>query len=301
MTKKCIFDPTLDAIENSHVVPRFIAKRLKAGSPAKWLWDSESGKVQDSWKGAWVSGEFEQVLSRWENYFASKLYVPFLNTKALNVNYTESLWLFLASLHARLIKHTNHLERHTGKDMSSYDQLFEACRSGVVSQTPSNAVHLYLTFHYPITNNPAYVPGVNTFLREAIYGELYDWIIPGSGPSIMISYVSCPFFSSFATAPELDAAYGSNGHLIHPCKVSATGTFTQSQSNLALLDIAKQTINKISEAIQNNHASFDATTQQRIADWCSNDTTSRARESWDLDMQALANSISNPTDDSRDQ
>jgi len=76
----CILCGIRPPIKNSHVVPRFIYKWLKADSPLNQLRHSQNFNtpVQDGWMGDYLCRTCDnETVSQWETYFADIVYLNF--------------------------------------------------------------------------------------------------------------------------------------------------------------------------------------------------------------------------------
>jgi hypothetical protein len=99
----CVLCGLKPPIEESHIVPKFVFKRLKYGSPLDSLRNSENVNktYQDGWKGDYLCADCEARFSKWEDWFVKAVYDPFRAGVATTFPYDERLALFAASLHFR--------------------------------------------------------------------------------------------------------------------------------------------------------------------------------------------------------
>lgn len=171
MSRDCCLCKGRPAIQNSHVVPNFIVKRLKKGTPVPFLVQSTNVtlSIQDSWKGEYLCGACEQEVSRWENWFCREVYDPFEKEWQASFAYDENLALFLSSLHFRWFCH---LQGSCSEVPEPYCVIAQKARDqcrGITATGP----HLYLSLLFPIRDDHGFLPGINTYFYEAIDGHGY--------------------------------------------------------------------------------------------------------------------------------
>lgn len=75
----CILCESAPPIQNSHILPNFVIKSLKGGTPLKILIHSINPTVppRAAWKGPYLCGACEQAISQLESDFASAFYTIF--------------------------------------------------------------------------------------------------------------------------------------------------------------------------------------------------------------------------------
>lgn len=109
-------------LEVSHIVPRFVAKRLKADSPNPFLrnWTEPNRRLQDAPKKRLLCRDCEERFSRLEDPFSRDFFTPTMNGEVLDdVVVTREHRAFCASLLWRALMLT--LERKGEPDLSDYD------------------------------------------------------------------------------------------------------------------------------------------------------------------------------------
>jgi len=90
----------------SHIIPKFVSKWLKETSATGFLRGVKNPKErkQDLPKLPLLCEDCEQILSRLEHYFASKIFYLVLNEQRKEVDYDDRLLLFIISLSWRTLK-----------------------------------------------------------------------------------------------------------------------------------------------------------------------------------------------------
>jgi hypothetical protein len=103
--RTCVLCESAPPIQNSHIVPNFVIKRLKRGTPVKFLIHSTEPAVaeQDGWKGPYLCAACEQIVSQLESHFSSAVYTPLLSTGVVSLRYDNRIARFLASVHFRYL------------------------------------------------------------------------------------------------------------------------------------------------------------------------------------------------------
>ena len=190
MHAKCILCQSRPPIENSHVIPKFVVRRLKAGNPVGTLIHSNdlNRVAQDGWKGDYLCKVCEQDFSKLEGWFCNKVYDPFLANGSVAVNYGEELGLFVASVGFRYIHLA--LEMNPNKPVApAFGRMFENLRTSLLSKDlAAVSSHLYIQFLSPVTSLGPFPPGINTYFSESMDGKCFDYVIPGQG-TFWVTYV----------------------------------------------------------------------------------------------------------------
>lgn len=109
-------------LEVSHIVPRFVAKRLKTDSPNPFMrnWTEPNRRLQDAPKKRLLCRECEERFSRTEDAFSRDIFTPTMEGVLLgDVVVTREHRAFCASLLWRALVLT--LERKGDADLSDYD------------------------------------------------------------------------------------------------------------------------------------------------------------------------------------
>ncbi len=202
MPALCILCGKQPPIENSHVVPNFVIKRLKAGNPLKTLVHSDAltKAFQDGWKGDYLCQTCEGNFSKYENWFCKNIYDPWTAGKEVDVSYTEELGLFASSLAFRYIHYAS--EQNPSKPMpKALRDLNDDLRSALnANDLAGLRACSYLQFLAPVDTLEQFPPGINTYLFEAIDGKLFTYEVMGftntglpvSDETFWITYVKLP-------------------------------------------------------------------------------------------------------------
>lgn len=144
MNALCILCESKSPIENSHIVSKFVVRRIKAGTPHGTLRHSDDLKRsrQDGWKAAYLCAACEAKLGKWEDWFSRTVFVPYTKHVAHQFPMTERLVLFAASLHLRCIRRAFdlHPTASEARLTAMYENLRQVCRDG--THSPRN-LHFY--------------------------------------------------------------------------------------------------------------------------------------------------------------
>ena len=75
----CRLCETKARLEESHIIPAFVYKWLKASAAASFMrfGTQPNKRVQDGFKRFWLCGKCEDTLNGWETKFANKVFSPF--------------------------------------------------------------------------------------------------------------------------------------------------------------------------------------------------------------------------------
>jgi hypothetical protein len=286
----CILCGVRPPIKNSHVVPKFVYKRLKAGSPLNQLRHSQNFNmaVQDGWKGEYLCKECDnETVSEWENYFASTIYAPWIEDAAIVCDYDERLSLFLASLHLRNLEHQfrNHPGQATSQAIALTDHLREMCKNA----DPKHAsVRQHLELVKPQCDPGAWPAGVNTYLRETV--DMYVDTPPTAGNlAVCRSFVLLPqcvcMTTDFDLRPEIPKPA-----LVDAVEVHAADHLDSGDQSGLLLALNREHVLERAADIQANYARMSAAQKQKIMDKINANPKKqsyRAHETWELDITLL--------------
>jgi len=286
----CILCGVRLPIKNSHVIPKFVYKRLKAGSPLNQLRHSQNFNkaVQDGWKGDYLCQTCDnETVSKWENYFADTVYVPWLKDGVITCAYDERLGLFLASLHLRNLEHQfrHHPGQATPQAMALRDNLRTMCQNSNPAH-PNVRQHLELVKPQP---DPAAWPaGVNTYLRETV--DMYvDTPLTADNRAVCRSFVLLPqcicMTTDFDLRPEIPEPA-----LVDAVEVLAAGHLDSGSQVGLLLALNRQHIVERAEDIRTNYSKLSANQRQTIQNKIGavpNKEDYRAHKTWELDMALL--------------
>lgn len=200
----CILCEQEPPIENSHIIPRFVFKRMKQGTPVKTLRHSSrpSKAIQDGVKKPYLCEGCEARFSKWEDYFCKAVYDPYRNGAKEPFEYDERFGVFLASLHFRYLTHLG--DENGGMD-AGFQTLLERLKQVCLSEKYARAhVYLYVAFLHPVESlDRGYPPGINTYWFFASDGFAFDWI-PAPEAKLNISFVKLPHIATFASDVPLE-------------------------------------------------------------------------------------------------
>jgi hypothetical protein len=281
----CVLCGLNPPIKESHIVPKFVFKRLKQGSPLDSLRNSENinKPYQDGWKGDYLCEDCEARFSKWEDWFVKAVYDSFRAGAATTFPYDERLALFAASLHFRNYAFQTRMKpgAETAGDKALAEELRQMCLTSV-AQRPG--VHQYVQLLVPIKTIDVFPPGVNTYLFEAADLVVMQW---KDGRSL--SFVKLPdvlfVTSSFDLNTEMPEPHLLDGHLIHPA-----GILDLAAQSGALLAEAKDHVIGRTTGIQANYTKMSAAQFQKIQDKINADPDkekSRAHRTYEWDLALL--------------
>lgn len=290
MSSRCILCQNNPPIKESHIIPNFVVKRLKAGNPLKILLHSNDlGRVyQDGWKGAYLCSTCEQSFSRLEHWFCQAIYDPFIVGNLGKTNYDERLGLFMASICFRYIHLA--LERNLQKSASlNLRNLQENLRASLFSGTFQDiSSHLYVQFLCPVHELDALPPGINTYFFETIDGRCFDYVIPNDG-TFWIVFVKIPGILIVLSEWDLQKAF-KGPSLLDEHNILQAGTLAPAEQSGVLFELVREDCCKRAVEIQNNYAKLPP---KRLVDMANkigslaDKDTSRAHQSFLLDQKLL--------------
>jgi hypothetical protein len=288
--KLCILCGKTPPIENSHVVSKFVIRWLKDGTPHKTLRFSDdlSRSYQDGWKSDYLCNECELRFSKWEEWFSRVIFKPYLNESKTTFAIPDEALLFAASIHFRCLRRAFDLhpdkQPHPAVD-AIYNRLKSICLSGALPPSP---VPAYLKFVPMITTQDiSWEPGVNTYLRESIDGEIFPWILPGA--QIWASYVKLPSMILIWAESDLSAAWKIPG-ILDSTKMIRNGVIDATAQQKLLLCMMRDTINKRSREIQESYAKFPKKQIEKMLQRINSDPNKksfRAHETFEADQKLL--------------
>ena len=232
--KPCTLCGLRPAIRNSHIVPKFVVRTLKEGTPHQTLRHSNDlGRVaQDGWKGEYLCLDCENTFSKWENRFAREVYNPYLQGTRTSFPMSAELALFVASVHFRYVNHALEINRvvDAPPDVANLREILRrVCLEGSV---PAGGLHMYLEFE-PLITDPAvgFPAGINAYLSDALDGSLFQCLLPGVGME-RVNFVKFPSMLLFcSTAPLVESADGTPV----PMEIKTTGLLDSGTHDHVLL------------------------------------------------------------------
>jgi hypothetical protein len=254
MRPLCILCQTRPPIQNSHVVPKFVVKRLKGGNPLGTLvYSSDLRRVfQDGWKGDFLCADCEKAFCLLEDWTCKNVYDPFLANGNVSVSYDEKFGLFAASLCFRYIQLA--IDGNPQKQMEvDFKKIFENLRANILSNNFNGiSSYLYIQFLKPITSSQQFPPGVNTYFFESVDGQCFDYHIPPNDKTWMV-YVKLPGLFFILSGSDLKRIFrppsAVDSHII-----GAKGVLDSSSQSGALLNLVSDIVEKRSAEIQVNYS-----------------------------------------------
>ena len=200
----CILCEQEPPIDNSHIISRFVFKRMKQGTPVKTLRHSSrpSKPIQDGIKRPYLCEGCEGRFSKWEHYFCKTAYDPYRNGAKELFEYDERFGLFLASLHFRYL---THMGDESGEMDAGFETLLERLKQLCLSEKYTRAhVYLYVAFLHPVESlDRGYPPGINTYWFFVSDGFASDRTLPPD-TKLNISFVKLPYFATLASDVPLE-------------------------------------------------------------------------------------------------
>ncbi len=182
-------------LEESHIIPKFIAKWLKKTSATDYLrfMDTPNIRRQDLVKIKLLCKACEDLFSDEESYFAEKIFHPYMNRKSHNYNfsYNHQLIRFCSSISWRAIvylteilknetnpeieKYKSKLEKFLLRDISNLDQYEQhIIPLERVSQSELNIKHSNINFYF---NRYIHIDLLSSENGMLIYVKLPNFII----------------------------------------------------------------------------------------------------------------------------
>ena len=105
MSEVCALCLQQKSLKTSHIFPRFVGKWLKDNGTGFLAAAQEPSKrVQDLLKIKLLCDDCEQKFSKFENYFASRIFYPYVDAKIPEFDYDENLKSFIISMAWRCLR-----------------------------------------------------------------------------------------------------------------------------------------------------------------------------------------------------
>lgn len=115
---KCALCQEPKDLRKSHIVPKFISNWIKNTSKTGKLRDLDYKRIQDSLKIFLLCKECEQKLSKFEKYFADKIFHPTVNLTSNDVKYNVNLLKFIVSVSWRVLQSIPILKKQNLEEIS---------------------------------------------------------------------------------------------------------------------------------------------------------------------------------------
>lgn len=292
MASTCILCLMNPPIANSHIFPKFVIRRLKAGNVLQTLIHSDAlNKVfQDGWKEDYLCANCEQKFSRLEHSFCQNVYDPFLACSPVKLNYGSELGLFAASLAFRYIRFA--IDKNPSKSsFPALMSLYENLRKGLLADSLSDiAAHSYVQFLFPIKSVDRFPPGVNTYFFEAVDGELFTHTVPQS-PEFWLVYLKLPGLFFITSASDLRQVYATNPAVLVSHEILCSGILDSNSQSGKLSMLVEDIFCGRAAEIQVNYSKLPYGRISKMSQKIANTTNKeqyRAHRTYLLDKQLLS-------------
>lgn len=92
-------------LELSHIIPKFVPRRLKKKSPTGYLRNAfePNERLQDGSKEYLLCSECEDIFNVWETEFSKRVFHPYKNNKLVDFQYDDWLVKFIISVNWRTL------------------------------------------------------------------------------------------------------------------------------------------------------------------------------------------------------
>jgi hypothetical protein len=221
MPDTCILCQLNAPIQNSHIVPNFVVKRLKNGSPLKTLVHSNvlNQVFQDGWKGPYLCKSCEADFSALEGWFCNAVYDPFLKNGSVQTSYDSTLALFAASIAFRYLALLKDRRAENPNWPTGLENIYSGLRAALLAKNESQVpFSSCIQFLFPVTEVGPLPPGINTYFFEAIdakafpfyltnfRSKLETWMIFVKFPSIVFFFFDPKFKFAVNCGIAIEAA-----------------------------------------------------------------------------------------------
>ena len=286
----CVLCESAPPIQNSHIVPNFVIRRLKRGTPVKILIHSIDPTVpeQDAWKGPFLCEACEQAVSQLESHFASAVYTPLLSSGVVSLRYDNRIARFLASVHFRYLAFAaRQADRPLPAGLEHLRLSLRAAISGGLAAVPG--LSLYMVPLYPVRTR-IYPPGVNHYFFEAIDGAQFPFHYP-DGSEQWVTYVKFPHLALFAVEGLLGQGFTDPTAFVeHEIEDSGELSYAPVADTPAIIELVRDRIERITAEVQHNYTLMSerqrASIQAQI-DRHPDAASTRADASYQMDMDLL--------------
>lgn len=179
-----------DNLQESHIIPKFIFKWIKNTSGTGFMAnaDDSSKRIQDGMKMHLLCKNCEEQFSKFENYFAKQIFLPFHNEKLRSFEYNSNLKLFVVSLSWRsLMVCRNSFQSELPNYNSLLDQAEVEWRQFLLGKQETISYECHLRFLDYIRNQINLHPKFNSYTLRST-----DATLVGNSKRIL-SYVKLPW------------------------------------------------------------------------------------------------------------
>jgi len=271
------------------VVPNFVIKRLKRGSPVGTLIHSDklNKTFQDGWKGKYLCSDCELLFCKVEDWFCKTVFDPFQNKSLNKFQYGDGLGMFTASLFFRYI----HLlaEKNPTKPLTvDLLAISENLRTALLAKAPASITStMYMDFLLPVTSIDHFPPGINTYFFESIDGKAFDFKPPNF--SFWVIYLKLPGMFFLLAGHDL-APFAPYPEPMNAQKIGVTGTMEAVHRPAGVSVLVADIFKARALEIQTNYDKLPQERNDKIAakiKGASLIPNSRAERSYLLDMSLV--------------
>ena len=167
--EQCNFcNAKVEKLEISHLIPKFIYKWLKETSTTNRMRSSVNPNkpAQDGYKIPFLCKTCEGNFSKYEKYFAEKVFKPFVDTNNIkifeNIDF-NMLDKFISSLIWRIAKHSINDPKMNGKYKNDEIKLFNSY---------TNEIQENYNLNTKINFNTYFIPLTEEFVKENIFQNI---------------------------------------------------------------------------------------------------------------------------------
>ena len=185
-------------LESSHFIPKFVIRWIKKTSITGYLRDKNNiGKrAQDLAKEFWLCRKCEELFSKWESEYASKIFLPYLDDGKSTAKYGHWMSKFCASLSWRTLTYIRSKNIKKDKSQEYYDTLDKAEQHlanyllGKVDNLDQYEQHVFPLDKIASTTQSGLPTNINRYLLRSvamdIIGNSSDLFIYTKLPSFII-------------------------------------------------------------------------------------------------------------------
>lgn len=267
MFQKCSLCGQDKILQDSHIIPKFVGKWIKETSATGFLTQATNGskRIQDLNTKQLLCSQCEERFSKFETYFANKIFHPFHKTQPESFDYGELLEKFVVSLSWRILK-TEYDEEFQSQHPHFISHMNEAeshWREFLLGNRPSSSPFenhvLFLDFVEPNSELPS---KFNWYTLRGVDATL------GFSKERVFTYVKLPWMV-FVTSIFPKTMNGWEGTIIHDKgtlkipqlnKDAEFGRFLLQRAKLSQTSSPgpskKQSMDRLTKAMKKNRQKF---------------------------------------------